>query len=59
MGKITGILGVLEMPERECLAAIGVWYGASSSDDRLPVILTEFEENPGQPMGLQNGPFVS
>ena len=40
------------------LAAIRVSNVASSDDDILPMIFPDFEENPGQPMGLQNGPSL-
>ena len=40
------------------LAAIRAQNGPSSEDDILPVIFPDFQENPGQSMGLQNGPFL-
>ena len=40
-------------------AAIRVSNVTSPGDDILPMIFPDFQENPGQPMGLQNGPFLS
>ena len=40
------------------LAEIKVWNGASEEDDRFPTISPDSEENHGQSLVLQNGPFV-
>ena len=39
-------------------AAIRVSNVASPDDDILPMIFPDLEENSGQSMGLQNGPFL-
>ena len=59
MGKIKGFWrgdGIAGQ-NGEALAAIRVRNVAPPDGDRLSMILPDFEENPGQPMGLQNGPF--
>ena len=39
------------------LAAIRVPNGGPPDSDGMSMISPNFEENPGQPTGLQNGPF--
>ena len=39
------------------LAAIRAQNGPSSEDDISPMIFPDSQENHGQSMGLQNGPF--
>ena len=40
------------------LAAIRGGDGPPSEGDISTLISPDFQENPGQPMGLQNGPFL-
>ena len=60
MGKLRASVGVAGNGARnwEFLSAIRGPNGPSLADDILPTIPPDLQENPGQPMGLRNGPFL-
>ena len=51
-------MGGDEAQNGEFLAAIRVPNVASPGDDILPMIFPYSQENPGRPMGIQNGFFL-
>ena len=61
MGKLRASVGWPEMmPEiGHSLPRLGFEMGASPDGDRLPMIFSDFEVNPGQSMGLLNGPIFA
>ena len=62
MGRIKRHWGSVEMMAKmgNPYARLRCEMGSSADGDRLSMISPDFEENPGQPLGLQNGPiFVS
>ena len=64
-GQVGFYLRLCDAPWGNAFSPMGVIcrdYGlkwAPPDGDRAPMILPDFEENPGRPMGFQNGPIVA